>query len=457
MANVRDYGAIGDGVTDDTAALQHAIDVGDGLLEFNKGTYRISRSLLLDTTRQGFGAVRGAGGTTRLEMHGPGPAIRVVGDHRGTATPTTFRPSTWADERFPTLTEFEVLGAHPEADGIELIKTMQCTISRVLVRKCRDGIRLTQRNRNFVLSDSHLYDNARYGLFFDQCNLHQIIVHGNHISYNKRAGIKSFDGDVHNLQITGNDIEYNNRPGVDQPDEGGAEIDFETPKGVISEVTISSNTIQATIQPGGANIRIHGPMAAASSGARLVTICGNVLGSQTRGIQLEDARRVAISGNTIYDSEELSIDARRCSGVSVSGNTFVWRGGDQLPPRDGLRFMDCDNVSVVGAVTERLCFGNAESGAGVTLVRCRDSAVMNCQIIDPLVRGIELQDCLRCQISGNSIVDRRQRPSMQQAIRVLGKSRQNLIQNNMISGVVDKPIVVVAQGAMEQNNVVWDG
>ena len=84
MANVRDYGAIGDGVTDDTDALQHAIDVGDGLLEFNKGTYRISRSLLLDTTRQGFGAVRGAGGTTRLEMHGPGPAIRVVGDHRGT-------------------------------------------------------------------------------------------------------------------------------------------------------------------------------------------------------------------------------------------------------------------------------------------------------------------------------------------------------------------------------------
>ncbi|MEO1994534.1 MAG: right-handed parallel beta-helix repeat-containing protein, partial [Planctomycetaceae bacterium] len=350
MANVRDFGAVGDGVTDDTSALQHAVDVGDGLLELNKGTYRISRTLLFDTTRIGFGAMRGAGGTTRIEMFGPGPAIKVVGDHRGTATPQTVKAHTWSDERFPTLTGFEVLGGHPQADGIELLKTMQCTISRVLVRNCRDAIRLIERNRNFVLSDSHLYDNSRYGLFFDRCNLHQIIVHGNHISYNKRAGIKSLNGDVHNLQITGNDIEYNNRPGVDRDDEGGAEIDFETPQGVISEVTISGNTIQATIEPGGANVRIHGPADTDTSGARLVTICGNVLGSQTRGIQLEDARRVAITGNTIYDSDELSVDARRCSGVSLSGNTFVWRGDDQAPPRDGLRFEDCDNVSIVGAV-----------------------------------------------------------------------------------------------------------
>jgi len=455
MANVQNFGAVGDGVTDDTSALQHAVDTGDGLLELNKGTYRISRTVVLDTTRVGFSAIRGAGGTTRIEMVGPGPAIRVVGDHRGTATPRTVRDHTWADERFPTLTEFEVLGGHPQADGIELLKTMQCTVSRVLVRNCRDAIRLTERNRNFVLSDSHLYDNARYGLFFDQCNLHQIIVHGNHISYNKRAGIKSFNGDVHNLQITGNDIEYNNRPGVDRDDEGGAEIDFETPEGVISEVTISSNTIQATIEPGGANVRMHGPANSATSGARLVTICGNVLGSQTRGIQLEDARRVAISGNTIYDSEELSIDARRCSGVSVSGNTFVWRGGDQAPPRDGLRFADCDNVSVVGAVTERLCYGTPERGAGVTLIRCRDSSVTDCQIIDPLVRGIELEDCTRCQVAGNSIVDRRATPSMREAIRVVGASRKNLVQNNLISGAAGKPISIVPQGALEQNNAVW--
>ena len=71
---------------------------------------------------------------------------------------------------------------------------------------------------DFILSDSHLLNNSHFGLFFDRCNLHQIIVHGNHISWNGKAGIKSLDGDVHNLQITGNDIEYNNSPETDEGD-----------------------------------------------------------------------------------------------------------------------------------------------------------------------------------------------------------------------------------------------
>ena len=33
--------------------------------------------------------------------------------------------------------------------------------------------------------------NHQIGLFFDDCNLHQVIVHGNHISWNKAEGIKS--------------------------------------------------------------------------------------------------------------------------------------------------------------------------------------------------------------------------------------------------------------------------
>ena len=42
MANVYHFGAVGDGKTDDTAALQHAMEAGDGLLDLHKGTYRIT-------------------------------------------------------------------------------------------------------------------------------------------------------------------------------------------------------------------------------------------------------------------------------------------------------------------------------------------------------------------------------------------------------------------------------
>jgi len=85
MANLIGFGAVGDGITDDTDALQHALEAGDGVLRLNKGTYRITKPLMLDLTKQGFGAVRGESGTSRIVMAGEGPAIRVIGDHQGTA------------------------------------------------------------------------------------------------------------------------------------------------------------------------------------------------------------------------------------------------------------------------------------------------------------------------------------------------------------------------------------
>ena len=261
MAYAFDFGAKGDGKADDTAALQHALSAGDGVLELRKGTYRITKPLMIDLTKQGYGAVQGQQGTSRILMTGPGPAIRIVGDHQGTASPATYQPHTWEKERMPIITGVEILGQHRDAVGIELRKTTKTVISQVLVRKCKVGIHLVERNRDLIISDSHLLDNSEYGIYFDRCNLHQIIVHGNHISWNKKAGIKSLDGDIHNLQITGNDIEYNHHPGVDKSPNGeptGAEIWFEATKGTISEVTIASNTIQATVQPGGANIRIFG-------------------------------------------------------------------------------------------------------------------------------------------------------------------------------------------------------
>jgi len=456
MANVYDFGATGDGTSDDTDALQHALEAGDGVLHFAKGTYRISRPLEMDLTKQGYGAVRGDGGTSRIVMAGPGPAIRIVGDHRGTGQPKSYQPHTWERERFPTVTGIEIVGEHPDAVGIELRKTTKTSIAHVLVRKCRYGIHLVERNRDFILSDSHLLDNADYGLFFDQCNLHQIIVHSNHISWNKKAGIKSLNGDVHNLQITGNDIEYNNDSEVDQSPNGeprGAEIWFEAPQGVISEVTIASNTLQATIQPGGANVRIHGTPDTSPRAARLVTISGNVIGSQTRGIELRHVQRVAITGNTIYDSADLSLLAVHCSGVSVGSNTFVWRGVDDDPPRDGIRLEDCENCTLIGLVTQRLCSGTPEKGAAITAVRCRDLAASECQILDPLVRGIELEDCVRCRISSNSIIDRRGQPRMLQAIRVVGRSEQNLVQNNLVGGAKDTCLDIAPNTAIVQGNV----
>lgn len=462
MANVFGFGAVGDGVADDTDALQHTLEAGDGVLRLNKGTYRITRPLVLDLTQQGFGAVRGEGGASRIVMAGAGPAIRVIGDHQGTASPASVQAHTWDKERFPTLSGIEIVGEHPDAVGIELRKTMKCVISQVLIRRCRIAVHLVERNRDFLLADSHLYDNHEIGLFFDRCNLHQIIVHGCHISWNKVAGIKALGGDVHNLQIVGNDIEYNNateggsgsspanHPELAQHP-GGSEIWFDATDGVISEVTISGNTIQATVQKGGANIRIVGadvhrpqradaPKTQTPDTAHLINITGNVLGSQWRAVELRNTSRITITGNTIYDSADLSVFGARSSGIVVSGNSFVWRGLDSEPTKDGLRFEDCDNVLLSSLTTQRFCAGSVAKGAAVTFVRCSDCGMSDCQILDPLHRGIELEDCIRCRVANNTIVDRRTQPSMRHAIRVLGQSRENLITGNVVGGAIGRLI-----------------
>ena len=439
MANSFHFGATGDGHTDDTEPLQHALEAGDGVLELHKGTYRITQPLVLDLTRQGYGGVRGQSGSSRILMEGPGPAIRILGDHQGTAQPTTYQPHTWEQERLPILEGFEILGKHHQAIGIELHKTTKAVITRVLVRECRHGVHLTKRNRDFILSDSHLLNNHEYGLYFDHCNLHQIIVHGNHISWNKKAGIKSLNGDVHNLQITGNDLEYNNHPGVDTSSHGeprGAEIWFEAPQGVISEVTIASNTIQSTVQPGGANIRIHGSPNTSLESNRLIAITGNIIGSQARGIEIKHGRRLTITGNTIYDSADLSIHMEACAGFSIGSNTFVWRSDNDAPKRDGIKLDHCTSGTLTGLQTEHLCYGTPDRGAAFTLDSCRDILIGHCQILDPEVRGVELRDCIRCVVDGCSILDRRSPPRMLEAIRVLG-GNDNRVERNFT--VVETP------------------
>jgi hypothetical protein len=71
---VLDYGAKGDGATDDAAAIQQLIDAQTGRSAF-RPAYRIPKPSWW--TRQGHYLAR-ADSTARLVMAGPGPAIHFV-------------------------------------------------------------------------------------------------------------------------------------------------------------------------------------------------------------------------------------------------------------------------------------------------------------------------------------------------------------------------------------------
>src|SRR5262249_38938140 len=142
MSIAQHFGARGDGKTDDTEALSHALQKGDGRLVLTRGDYLISRTLEVPLDRDGPVSICGEGGTARLIMTNPGPALHLVGTHRKTAQPEDFAEGVWRKERMPTVQDLEIVGAHAEADGVRVEGAMQPTLTGLLIRRCRHGIHL---------------------------------------------------------------------------------------------------------------------------------------------------------------------------------------------------------------------------------------------------------------------------------------------------------------------------
>ena len=115
---------------DSADALQRVIDESGGNLLLGKDSVvRITKPLVFDLSKHGAVAVKATGGVT-IVMDGPGPALRFVGSHEGTASPKSFKPTTW-NERMPMVSGIEILGNHAEADGIELEQTVGVVVSGV--------------------------------------------------------------------------------------------------------------------------------------------------------------------------------------------------------------------------------------------------------------------------------------------------------------------------------------
>jgi hypothetical protein len=325
MTSIHDFGAAGDGRRDDTEAIHHALKDGEGLIEFPRGDYVITRTIEVDLAKAGRTAIVGTGGTAKIVMKGAGPAFRLSGNHEGTADPASMKPGIWRNQRMATIADIEIEGAHAEADGVELVGCVQPIVRGVGLHRLRHGIRLAQRNRNVIIEGCQIYHNTGAGIYFDSVNLHQINIIGNHVSYNRLGGIRIERSEVRNLQITGNDIEYNNDRSHGIKEEPTAEIyiDCTADGATVNEVTIASNTIQATASPGGANLRIIEDGKSAGRPPGLYAITGNVIGSQTNNVHLSGCYGITLTGNNIYSAQELNLllDGG-CRQIIVSSNQF---------------------------------------------------------------------------------------------------------------------------------------
>lgn len=433
--SVRQFGAVGDGKADDSGAFQRAIESGRGDIRVPRGTYRFAKTVVADLDRVGPLSVTGPG-TATIVMTGPGPALKLVGTHGGTASPSTVEENVRRNQRMPIVSGLEIVGAAPGACGIEATGTMKATFSKLLIRSVLHGIHLTNRNRNVIISDCHIYENRGIGVYLDNVNLHQINLGNSHISYNDGGGVVQRGGDVRNLQIGNCDIEGN----MGQKAPPTANVLIDATGGSIGEIAITGCTIQHDhTAPGSANIRIIGEGQARPAYAEgelrggNVTITGNVLSDVQTNIHLHKVRGVTIVGNTLWKGFAQDLLVEGSSSVVVGQNVFDrnprYHYGDGATAKRGVIFRDCDNVSLTG-----LSIGNVQGHeAGLILERCRRFNISGCTILDCDNCGILMDDVEDSIISGSLIQDGRDQADGARCLAIK-KGKGNLVANCIFKG-----------------------
>ena len=381
---IYEFGAVGDGVTDDSAALQQAVDSGVGELVLARGVYRVTRPIVIDLDRTGYMSIQG-NGVAKIVMAGAGPALRFIGTHFKSADPEDFDDAVWDRQRMPLVDGVAFEGNHPEAVGIEASGTMQLTLTRLHIRNALLGVHLIKNNRNVIIANCHIYQNRGIGIFYDDVNLHQSNIIGCHISYNDAGGIVSRAGNVRNIHVSGCDLESNMSPTT--PGTANVLIDSSGSVYGTAEVAITGCTIQHNNpSPDSANIRMIGR--SQSSATSDVVREGNV----------------TITGNVLSDVQ-VNVHLRECRGIVIEGNTF-WQGY-----RHNLLVEDCSNI-VVGPNNfdrnPRYDYGNTqEANNGLVIRRSVDCTLTGLHISNVWREpaGLVLDDCDRINLTGSTILD----------------------------------------------------
>ncbi|SHF69248.1 Right handed beta helix region [Fodinibius roseus] len=429
---VPDFTEYNDGKKDASSVIQQVVDAGIGDIYFPKGIYRITKTITIDLNSVGVTSIFG-NGTARILMEGKGPAFRFIGTHEGTANPSTVKDDVWKHQRSPMVDGIEIVGAHKEAIGIQAEGTIQFTVTRTSIRSAFHAVHLIKRNRNVVISECHFYDNRGIGIFLDNLNLHQINIVNCHISYNSKGGVVSKGTELRNLQIGSCDIEGNMG---DAESNVAANIYIESRKGSCGEIAIMGCTIQHTHEaPDSTNIFIDGKVAAQSNTRQHkdgnITIVGNVMSDANMNIDLQNARGVVITGNTIWMGYNYNLRVHCCENFIVSDNMFDRNPVYHSSRRDNwnlaVLFSDCDG----GIISGNHIRGAGEIESAVTIRDSRHMNVANCNILDFGRQGLLLENVSDSKVS-DCIIRENRAEWREEAIAIRWKSgRDNMITNNL--------------------------
>ena len=298
VVSVKDFGAVGDGVTNDALAIQAAIDSISGNAEvvFPPGIYAIGASGINITSK------------TRVTLTGYGAQLKIIAVSSLPAMPYG---GGSVSVRFQSCTNCTIQGFEIDGNSIACnpIGMNQCTDCIVQEMKVHDsgimGI-LTAGGTRTSFLNNHIYDNASVGLFAGNTTAtstdmeDDVLIAGNAVLNNGATGIavSSRGG-----RVASNRSEGNQGSGIIFPA-------FLT--NVAKDIACVGNHCTGNsfhgIQSDAVGYVVGNPLPS------YISVVGNVCDSNTSGIYAANVNAWSINGNVCRDNTN--------HGITVNGEFF---------------------------------------------------------------------------------------------------------------------------------------
>lgn len=332
--SVKDFGAVGDGVADDTAAIQAAVNAAGGVY-FPEGTYLVSAQINVSSNNS---------------LYGNGDAvIAPYGAYNGTC----FRGDNVSNVRFDGL----------RFDGFNSTISIG-TSSDIYITKCwflnstGTGLGVISGSSRVWISENYVDNSVGMGMALH--GVTEVMIANNTIKDTGDNGIAVralTAGSSKNIVIEGNTIYNAGKCGIKVTTETTT-----TPGMIIDTASIIGNTIYGW-------------------GAVVYEACISVAGRTNT----DRSKNITVSGNSLVGvgnpGEGVYINFSQCNYVSITGNTAV--GGCQ---RSGIIGSGTNYASVSGNVVEKagLDVGGTATNdrAGIALVNTFYSSFSNNTVVD---------------------------------------------------------------------------
>lgn len=426
------FGATGDGITDDTSAIQSAIDSSENIF-FDSGTYYITSTLLISASK-----------TLKLA-----PGAKII------------TPSTISSPAIKiTASDVTVLGG-----SIDLQKSSTTVDTNVA------GIEASSAD-NLVVRGVSVTNSAGYGIWVYDSN--NVKVNGCIVTDTNYIGIfiqpKLVAADMLNIDVSGNRVDRSSLgAGIS---EGGIKIRGDGTNALYYARVTNNHVVMPSSPTSTAaicielwglapksivanNTTVGGSMGISVDSSTGVTVTANTVdGPSVYGIELAASPRCAVVGNTIDGASiaqkgvALTGASAQSVGSTIVGNTIINVNGNAIYGYSGSHQVTCSGNNILAIASYAI---NVEVSDGWTIVGNQ----INCQSLAK--KGVFLNRSSKATIAGNTILDYTETGVMLYS-GVAYNFDHITISGNVINSSVGLPVdKILATGSTIGNNVRFIG